>query len=110
MSSAVPPVSVHAGGGVLGGSAAPAAVELRWSSGQAAKVELQDFNPKRERTDDRRKSNAGRTSGEGWRRSFFASGGRGGAAIADGERRRRPNRRRTLRAQRRAHHLAQRLP
>ena len=41
-------VNVHAGGGVLGGSA----VQLRWSSGQAAKVELQGFNRKRERTDD----------------------------------------------------------
>jgi hypothetical protein len=33
-------VNVHAGGGVLGGSAVQSAVELRWSSGQAAKVEL----------------------------------------------------------------------
>jgi hypothetical protein len=61
-------VSVHAGGGVLGGSAVQAAVELRWRSGQAVKVELQDFNRKRERTNDRRKSNPGRTPGEGRRR------------------------------------------
>ena len=47
-------VSVHAGGGVLGGSAVPAAVELRWPSGQAAKVELQDFNLKRARGPDDR--------------------------------------------------------
>jgi nucleoside-diphosphate-sugar epimerase len=38
-------VNVHAGGGVLGGSAVQAAVELRWSSGQAAKVELQRLQP-----------------------------------------------------------------
>src|ERR1700751_4875954 len=54
-------VSVHAGGGVLGGSAVQAAVGLRWPSGQSAKVELQDFNLKRARgPDDRREIGAGR--------------------------------------------------
>ena len=43
--TAEPAVNVHAGGGVLGGSAVQAAVELRWSSGQAAKVELQRLQP-----------------------------------------------------------------
>src|SRR5215470_6341549 len=38
-------VNVRAGGGVLGGSAVQAAVELRWSSGQAAKGELNRLQP-----------------------------------------------------------------
>src|SRR5205085_5408165 len=82
----------------------------RWPSAQSAKVELQDINLERERTDDRREISAGRAAGEGWRERFSASRGGGGAAIADGDRRRGADRRRALRAQRRAHHLAQWLP
>src|SRR5947209_16913824 len=87
-----------------------AAVWLRWPSAQSAKVELQDFNLERERTDDRREISAGRAAGEGWRERFSASRGGGGIAVADGERRRGADRRRAIRAQRRADHLAQRLP
>src|SRR5947207_2088801 len=87
-----------------------AAVWLRWPSAQSAKVELQDFNLERKRTDDRREISAGRAAGEGWRERFSASRGGGGAAIADGNRRRGADRGRPLRAQRRAGHLAQRLP
>src|SRR5947207_13171555 len=83
-----------------------AAVWLRWPSAQSAKVELQDFNLERERTDDRREISAGRAAGEGWWERFSASRGGGGAAIADGNRRRGADRRRP----RRADHLAQRLP
>src|SRR5438309_5238336 len=44
-------VSVHGRGGVLRFSPQCGyAVELRWPSGQSAKVELQDFDLKRERT------------------------------------------------------------
>src|SRR4051794_8674551 len=84
-----------------------AAVWLRWPSAGSAKVELQDFNLERERTDDRREISAGRATGEGWRERFSASRGRGSAAIADGNRRRGADRGRALRAQRRADHLAQ---
>src|SRR3954447_135524 len=55
-----------------------AAVWLRWPSAQSAKVELQDFNLERERTDDRREISAGRAAGEGWRERFSASRGGGG--------------------------------
>src|SRR5205823_8074151 len=79
-----------------------AAVWLRWPSAQSAKVELQDFNLERKRTDDRREISAGRAAGEGWRERFSASRDRGSAAIADGNRRRGADRGRALRAQRRA--------
>src|SRR5436305_13770630 len=39
-----------------------AAVWLRWPSAQSAKVELQDFNLERERTDDRREISGGRAT------------------------------------------------
>src|SRR6201981_232267 len=81
-----------------------AAVWLRWPSAQSAKVELQDFNLERERTDDRREISAGRATGEGWRERFSASRSRGRAAIADGNRRRGADRGGGLRGERGAGH------
>src|SRR5262245_31897047 len=52
--------------------------------------------------DDRGEIGAVRAAGEGGGRRFSASGGRGGAAVADGSRRRGPDRCRTLRTQWRA--------